>query len=122
MVVEGVYSDPMPLKNMVWQGSVLGPLLWNTFYGDARKPLNTAGATEIDFADDLNGFGVFPAAMQNEDILARLLEYQTGLHAWGTANRVDFDPAKEHFVALHRRDPHGANFVLLRLSTTVNFG
>ena len=32
--VEGAMSEAMLLSNMVFQGTVLGPSLWNAFFGD----------------------------------------------------------------------------------------
>ena len=45
----------MLLRNMVFQGTVLGPTLWNLFYEDARRAIQEAGFVEIVNADDLNG-------------------------------------------------------------------
>ena len=46
----------MLLRDMVFQGTVWGPILWNVFYEDARLALNTHGFNKIVFADDLNGY------------------------------------------------------------------
>ena len=56
VVVEGQRSDKMLLRNMVFQGTELGPTLWNLFYEDARRAIQEAGFVEIVYADDLNGF------------------------------------------------------------------
>jgi hypothetical protein len=37
VVVGGKQSDAFAMNNMVYQGTVLGPILWNVFYEDARK-------------------------------------------------------------------------------------
>ena len=34
VVVEGTMSDEMEIANTVFQGTVLGPPLWNTFFND----------------------------------------------------------------------------------------
>jgi hypothetical protein len=39
IVVGGDYSDAMALLNMVFQGTVLGPMLWNMFFEDARRAI-----------------------------------------------------------------------------------
>ena len=56
VVVEGQRSDKMLLRNVVFQGTVPGPTLWNLFYEDARRAIHEAGFVEIVYADDLNGF------------------------------------------------------------------
>ena len=38
VVVNGCSSEQLSLKNMVFQGTVLGPMLWNSFYNDASVP------------------------------------------------------------------------------------
>jgi hypothetical protein len=40
IVVGGDQSDEMTFANMVFQGTVLGPTLWNLFFEDARKAIN----------------------------------------------------------------------------------
>ena len=52
VVVEGQFSDKMVLKSMVFQGTVLGPSLWNLFYEDARRAIHETGFEEIVSADD----------------------------------------------------------------------
>ena len=59
VVVEGHFSDKMVLKNMVFQGTVLGFSLWNLFYEDARRAIHETGFEEIAYADDLHGFKEF---------------------------------------------------------------
>ena len=40
VVVGGVSSKIMTLINMVYQGTVTGPSLWNLFFADARHAIN----------------------------------------------------------------------------------
>ena len=40
VVVVGHFSNKMVLKNMVFQGTVLGPSFWNLFYEDARRAIH----------------------------------------------------------------------------------
>ena len=47
-------SDDQALANSVFQGTVLGPPLWNYFYADARFSVRNLGFTETVFADDFN--------------------------------------------------------------------
>jgi hypothetical protein len=56
VVVGGVSSKIMTLINMVYQGTVTGPSLWNFFFEDARHAINETFFTEIVYADDLNAY------------------------------------------------------------------
>ena len=53
VVVDGAMSDKAVLQNMVFQGTVWGPPLWNTFFADARWPVQKTGFEDTFFADDL---------------------------------------------------------------------
>ena len=57
--VDGILSKAFGLDNMVYQGTVLGPPLWNVYYADACKSLHDCRFTEAIFADDLNAFRSF---------------------------------------------------------------
>ena len=48
--------------------------------------------------------------------VAELSGCQSNLHRWGAANRVVFDPGKEEFVFIRRRDAIGSDFTLLEVS------
>ena len=65
------------------------------------------------FADDLNCYTDFEAAVDNEDAEQELKRCQTAVHEWGRANQVEFDSTKESFHVLHRRDPSGESFRVL---------
>ena len=39
VVVGGENSDTFLFENMVYQGTVIGPVLWNLFLGDANKAI-----------------------------------------------------------------------------------
>ena len=56
VIVGGEFSKEFALLNMVFQGTVLGPSLWNAFFEDARTPINAERFIEIVFADDLNAY------------------------------------------------------------------
>ena len=59
VMVHGEKSNPISLVDMVFQGTVLGPPLWNIFYADCSRPVQKKGFNESIFADDLNGFRNF---------------------------------------------------------------
>ena len=113
VIVDGVESPSFPLKNSVYQGTVLGPILWNCHYADASKAVTSLGFTDSVYADDLICFKAFDRFEMQDDILHELSECQCQLHKWGTANQVTFEPSKETFHILHNRRPMGDDFLLL---------
>ena len=113
VVVDGAASKPMPLTNTVYQGTVLGPPLWNTFFADVTSVATAHGATEAKYADDLNMYKAYAGQTPCDDILADLKHLQSATHSWGRANQVIFDGAKEEFAIIHRRHNHGDAFKLL---------
>ena len=111
--VEGAVSEVMLLSNMVFQGTVLGPSLWNAFFGDVSVSV-PQGSQEIKlFADDLTVMTHGPQHMSEELIFEELREVQTRTHAWGRKNQVQFDPAKEHFCIIHPTQGSGEDVKLL---------
>ena len=60
VLVGGACSETFDLCNMVYQGTALGPILWNIFFSDADKPIREAGFEEA-FFDDSNCFKICPA-------------------------------------------------------------
>ena len=113
VVVGGKHSQDLTLSNMVFQGTVWGPLLWNLFYEDAATPVREAGFEEAVYADDLNAFKEVPVRVDNSEALERAKDCQLRLHAWGRANQVSFDSSKESFHVLSHRDPAGGTLKLL---------
>jgi len=113
VVVDGAFSRPMRLADMVYQGTVWGPGLWNTFYEDARHAVNQHGFQEVVYADDFNSFKLFPRSASNYTISAELRQCQSSLHRWGRANQVTFDAGKEHLCIISTTDPQGDPFEIL---------
>ncbi len=117
VVLGGTASEAEPLTDSVFQGTVPGPPLWNTFFADSYRALKRKDFLETVFADDLNSWKAllldkhdaapFPGALLD------LREAQHELHLWGAANQVLFDPSKEPFRILHRTLHHGDNFKVL---------
>lgn len=116
VVVGGVYSEAMTLENMVFQGTVWGPVLWNAFYKDALRAVREAGFTESVYADDLNAYKSYAVTTKNETLFAEGKGCQDKLHKWGRANRVCFDPLKESFHVLARTGGSGGNWEQLGVS------
>ena len=117
VVLGGATSSAEVLANSVFQGTVLGPPLWNTFFSDARRALVSKSFKETGFADDFNAWRAFllekHGVSPHEAPLTELAAVQTELHLWGGTNQVVFDPAKESFHILHRSRYHGNNFKIL---------
>ena len=113
VAVGGQYSKDMEICNMVYQGTVLGPPLWNIFYEDASLAIRCHEFCEIVFADDLNAFKAFEFNTSNEDIFVELRNCQSEVHAWGRANQVSFDANKESMHILALSGGEGPNFKLL---------
>ena len=70
VIVGGAKASAFTLDNMIYQGTVWGPWLWNIFYEDARQALHKHDYCEIVFADDLNSFGDFPLTEPNVNLTA----------------------------------------------------
>ena len=118
VVVGGERSAEQLLANSVFQGTVLGPPLWNLFCESARYSVNFKRFVETVFADDFNCWKAYKVKHDNvsEDQASALHDLrgaQKELHQWGEANRVVFDPSKESFHLLHRRFHHGEDFKIL---------
>ncbi len=113
VVVNGDSSAERILANSVFQGTVLGPPLWNLFYLDACLAVRRLEFTDVVFADDFNAWKTFTQGTAIDDMLAECLQCQDSLHSWGRANSVKFDPSKESFHVLHRTRAHGDDFLLL---------
>ena len=117
VVAGGQCSQAEPLTNSVFQGTVLGPPLWNVHYGDARVTTARKGFLETVFADDYNSWKGYKTNRDDPTQVAAILDdlraAQGELHAWGRANQVAFDPGKESFHILHRRLHQGDDFKIL---------
>jgi len=110
VVVGGQRSSEQPLRNSVFQGTVLGPPLWNLFYCDASRATESLGFEEVVFADDFNCDKEFPGSNTDEEAWSEMEICQTSLHSWGRANSVTFDSTKEGFHILHKRRGCGGDF------------
>ena len=117
VVLGGAASLAELLADSVYQGTVLGPPLWNLFFADARQALQKGNFSETVFADDLNCWKRYlldkNSATPHGAALTNLQEAQQELHLWGQANQVLFDPEKESFHILHRHLHYGEDFKVL---------
>ena len=113
VVVQGARSDAFEMSNMAFQGTVLGPPLWNTYFADVAEPASSTGGREAMFADDLNVFHEFDRLTPLDQVQSELARCRERVHKWGDKNRVVFDASKEHVVVLHPSESHGSSFKLL---------
>ena len=97
---------------MIFQGTVLGPPLWNVYFADVSSVI-PEGFDESKFADDLKVDKCFPKDTDNDFIFGELNVCQRRVHEWGVRNQAIFDRSKEHFVILDNTDPAGEVFKML---------
>ena len=80
MAVGGEFSQNMQISNMIYQGTVFGPPIWNALYADAAIAVNLYGVLEIMFADDLNCFKNFGLSLDNIALVQDMTRCQQELH------------------------------------------
>ena len=97
----------------MFQGTVLGPPLWNLFFADVVDAAESKGGNASIFADDLNVFKAFWKTEKNEDLIENMEMTRRATHKWGKMNRVTFDGEKEHIIILHPIHGEGDSFKLL---------
>jgi len=113
VTVEGAFSELIELADTVFQGTVLGPALWNVFFHDIVSSATWHGGQEAMFADDLNVFKLFDVSVSNRDVLKDMELTQKKVHRWGDINRVEMDAEKEHTMVIHPLHGEGPDFKLL---------
>ena len=91
---------------------MLGPCLWNTFFADVSALARSTGGKEAMFADDLNVFQKFDRLVPLPTVTSTFENCRARVHSWGRANRIIFDPGKEHLVVMHPSLGHGSAFKL----------
>jgi hypothetical protein len=91
VVVAGVECPIFPIKNPVYQGTVLGPPLWKVFFKPAASIVKSSGLDPFAFADDLNAMALFPNSTPSEEVLVKLRACQLELHEWGRTERLQLE-------------------------------
>ena len=76
---------------MVYQGTVVGPLLWKVYFADVQLVVERVGFDCTVFAEDLNCYMVQDASVSNDELLDEAYSCQRELHAWGAC--MDFTRA-----------------------------
>ena len=95
VAVGGQYSEAVKFHDMVFQGTVWGPILWNVYFADVRLAVRSKGFEEIMYADDMNAYKDFSKTTDNEEVLSETRECKAETHEWGGPNTVSFDPKKK---------------------------
>ena len=103
VAVGGQFPRDMVIRDMVYQGIVLGPHLWTILFEDAAMAIRFHDfCCEMVFADDLNAYKAFQLTNGNQVMFSELKRCQCEVHIWGKANQVSSDASKEsmHILAL----------------------
>ena len=103
----------MEIANQVFQGTILGPPLWNSFFADIANPASSSGGKPSIFADDLNVFQKFDRGVPNSECRDVMTACRSKVHQWGKINRVTSDAGKEHIIVIHPLQGEGDPFKLL---------
>ena len=116
VVCGGKHGNHICLNNIIYQGTIQGPWLWNLFYEDARMALRVHHFLEIVFAEDLSTFRAFSLATPNASVMAANNACQIELHSWCKTNKLEFDSNKESTHNASHHSPAGTNFKILGLN------
>ena len=65
VVIGGKKSQDFPMVDMVFQGIVLGLLLWNILFKDAGDILRNGAFQDVIFVDDINGVRFYSCCVNN---------------------------------------------------------
>ena len=68
VIVNGKQSERMDIGNMVFQGTVLGPPLWNVFFSDVSEAVAVDGFVHVKFADDLSIYKRYDKKVPNANV------------------------------------------------------
>ena len=98
VVVQVYESDSFTIEDEVFQGTVLGPPLWNICFREIDDIIRRCLFRVAKFADDLTAYRNYVSSTCNSQILHDLKECQLASHQWGSTRRVSFDASKEHFA------------------------
>ena len=112
ILVNGSKSEEFILENTIFQGTVLGPRLWNVFFQDVSVA-PPKDFKETKFADDLNCFKSFDSTISNEVVMEELRECERMVLEWGKLNQVQFDALKSAFAIVHGAEGEGEEFRFL---------
>ena len=80
VIVQNKFSKEFEISNQVYQGTISGPPMWNTFFADVATIASADAFEEAMFADDLNVYTKF-----NKDVTnTYVFEHLRNCHATAT--------------------------------------
>ena len=79
--VSGKMSNELEMTNMIFQGTVLGPILSNLFFVDAQNAVINMNFESTVCADDLNLYKRFPNHFSDAVLFENLKMIQMRLHS-----------------------------------------
>ena len=115
MAVGGQFSRDIVIREMVYQGAVLGPTLWNVFREEAAMAIRVHEFYEIVSADDIDTYTCFELITTNNVSFLDFEKCQHEVHSWCKANQVTFDASKESMHVPALTGGEGPNFRLLTI-------
>ena len=80
VVVQGCESDNFIIEDEVFQGTVLGPLLWNMFFKEIDDTIGRCLFRIAKFADDLTACRNYKSSVSNSQIQDDLNICQVACH------------------------------------------
>ena len=81
--MQGACSDIFEIVVSAFQGIVMGPMLWSTFFSNVTVPAGCAGGNDKIFADDLSIFQEFDRSTPLSECKAKLSNCEVQVHKWG---------------------------------------
>ena len=102
VIVNGKYSEPLPVTSGVPQGSVLGPLMFIALMCDIHTVVSPGTCLTL-FADDILVYRPQFIAEDNEILQLDLDQ----INAWGAASQLSFNSAKSAYLRLSRSGDPG---------------
>ena len=99
VVLEGTFSDWLPITSGVPQGSILGPLLFLVFANDMPSYVQHGSSLAL-FADDSKLYRPL-ASVSSSALLQSGLD---GLHSWSSDHRMTFNTTKCKVLRMSKKD------------------
>ena len=114
----GAHSILFQIYKQVFQGTALGPSLWNVLFKSVDAPILEKAFRAAKFADDLSDCKNFVSSTPHtrahtHTYICKLRDLQCHVHAWGRPKQVTFDPSKQHVCIFLRPHCEGESFKLL---------
>ena len=114
--VDGADSGQLAMSNQVYQGTVLGPSLWNIYFAPIGRRIQANCFQYSLYADDLISFLSIPNEVDTEDATIIMENVQSSIHKWGAEQQISLDESKESMHIISRVWPAGGSFKLLGIT------